>query len=177
MNKKHLMVQTSFIFLLFIIGVSALEPVPSWETTCLNSTHIRKSAVITAGTETLNLTQEIKCAYGCNEGHDVCWRWPGDAIPGEYLMMFEAVALLILFVGLYRIDSHMSNVKIFDVAISLLAVILFFVLALQANNVIDTTTGEGVRIIFVVWFNYGMGVFSLIPFFVAMFKFVYKGVT
>ena len=101
----------------------------------------------------------------------------GDAIPSEYFLFFEAIAAALLFLILYRIDINKDDVKIFDVVVPVIASFLFFSLALQGNNVIDAATGEAVRVLFAVIFDYAMGVFCLIPFFLTLFKFMHKQVT
>lgn len=165
------------LLLLLIPSINALEAVPDWETTCTNSTHIFKKADIYLNNILYDSNSTLRCPYGCDQKRDVCWKWPGDALPGEYYMLFEIVALGMLFLGLWRIDDNKEDVKTFDVVIPILSAILFFTLALQGNNVIDIATGESVIITMVVWFNYGMGAFSLMWFFVSLLKFVAKEVT
>ena len=176
MNTK-----TPFIFFIFFlsfaVNASALEAVPGWEPSCINGTHILKKADIYLNGTLYDFNQTITCPYGCDTGRDVCWKWPGEAIPGEYYLLFEAFVIVLLLIMIYRLDLNKDDIQIFDVVIPVLASGLFFAMALQGNNVIDSATGEAVRIIFVVWFNYGMGVFCLIPFFFALFKFIHKQVT
>ena len=82
-----------------------------------------------------------------------------------------------LFFVLFRIDINEEDVKVLDVVAPIFMLVLFSMLALQGNNVIDTTTGEAVQLIFVVWINYGMMVFALIPSFLNVFKFFHKQVS
>lgn len=165
-----------FLFLLLLvtpIGVSALEEVPGWDTGCHNSTHLNKTADIELNRTLYDFSQvPVRCPYGCDTGLGVCRKWPIGAIPSEYYMLFEVVALGMLFVGIFRLDTNERDVKIFDVVISLFAVILFSILALQGNSVINASTGEAMQIIMVVYFNMGIAMFSLIPFFWFLFKFV-----
>lgn len=159
-------------FLAFSVNAQALEAVPAWNTTCADSSVLDKSADIYLNDSLYRFNQSLPCPYGCDTGRGICRKWPHGAIPGEYYMLFEIVALAILFVGIFRLDIEERDVKIFDVVISLFAVILFSLLALQGNNVIDTSTGEAMQVVFVVYFNMGFALFSLIPFFWFLFKFI-----
>jgi hypothetical protein len=174
------MKRTILFFLIasfFVIPTAqALEPVPGWNSTCVDSTTLLKRADIYLNDTLYAFNQTISCNYGCDTGRDICNRWPGDAIPSEYYLLFEIMTLGMFFVVIYRLDVHVDKTRIFDVAIATLMMVMFFILALQGNNVIDATTGEAVQIHLVVWFNYGMGVFSLLPFFLAMFKYIHSEV-
>lgn len=164
-----------FLFLsllAFSINVDALEAVPGWNATCVDSSTLLKRADIYLNDTLYPFNQSLDCPYGCDTGRNICRKWPQGAIPGEYYMLFEIVALAILFVGIFRLDIEERDVKIFDVVISLFAVILFSLLALQGNNVIDASTGEAMQVVFVVYFNMGFALFSLIPFFWFLFKFI-----
>lgn len=164
-----------FIFLI-LPHVDALSPTPSWETSCANSTYIEKVAKYQYNGTFYNFTTTLKCNYGCDTERNICWQWPAYAIPGEYYFLFEVFGLVLLMFILYRLDVNQEEIRIFDVVIPVMLVMIFSVLALQGNNVIDMTTGEGVRIIFLVWFNFGLAVFSLIPFFFSLFKYIHSAV-
>jgi len=175
MCSKTLLVFSLF-FLSLPFAVSALEAVPGWTPACINSTHLLKSADIYFNNTLYEWNQTIACPYGCDTYRDVCWKWPGEAVPGEYYLLFEALLIGLLIIIIYRLDINEGDVRVFDVVMPLMAAILSYILALQGNNVIDTTTGEAMRVIMVVWFNYGMSVLCLIPFFLMLFKFIGKQV-
>jgi hypothetical protein len=171
--KWEMPVLLLIFFLVFSVSVGALAEVPGWDTECHNTTHLNKTADIDLNGTLYDFSQDtVRCPYGCDTGRNICRKWPEGAIPGEYYMLFEIIALAILFIGIYRLDINERDVKIFDVVISLFAVILFSILALQGNNVIDTSTGEAMQVILVVYLNMGFALFSLIPFFWFLFKFV-----
>jgi hypothetical protein len=156
-------------------SVSALEAVPGWESKCFNTTHIQKVANITDisdGSSILDAEMFVECNYGCDTQRNICHKWPGDAIPSEHFLLFQIVAFGLLFLVLFRIDTPTKEIKVFDLATSILVFILFATLGLQGYNVIDMSTGEAVPVNLVVAFDYGMSFFSLILFFFLLFKFV-----
>jgi hypothetical protein len=162
------------ISLLIVTSTGAMDAAPVAEFKCFNASHVQRVINITnsTGSDLLYAQSLIECNYGCDTMRDVCYKWPYGAIPGEYYLLLEIFALGALMVSLYRIDTTMSKTKVFDVVLPLFMFIIFSLLALQGNNVIDSQSGESVEIVFMVWLNYGLGVFSLIPFFFSVFKFM-----
>lgn len=161
-----------FLILLVPVGVSALEEVPGWQATCTNTTYLFKQANIYFNNTLYPFNQTVLCQYGCDTGRNICNRWLGNPMPGEYFMLFQIIALAMFFIILYRLDVNENDVRIFDVALATMAVFMFFLLALQGNSVIDMSTGEDIQIIFIVYINMGLGMLSLIPFFFMLFKYI-----
>ncbi len=175
MAMKILLVPVLFILLL-IPNTSALEAVPAWQSECLNNTHVLKVGDIldiNDGTSILSVNMTIQCNYGCNTERDICNKWPLGALPGEYFMLFEIVGLAMLFTIIFRLHEEVDDTRPFDVILSVMSFIVFLLLALQGNNVIDISTGEAVQITMAVWLNYGFSVLSLAFVFYNMFKFAH----
>ena len=169
--------KASILFLLIILlipSAAALNAVPAYTTTCLDSSILEKVANITDrqdGSKILDSVQNITCPYGCDQDRDICWKWPANALSGEYFILFEIIALITMFFAIWRTEITDKEVKVFDVFAPLIAMILFYLLALQGNNVIDLTTGEGIPMIMVVWFDFGLAGLMLAFFFFNVFKF------
>ncbi len=172
MNPK---ISVMVLFILLLIPVtSALDAVPAYSTTCINSSHIQKIANITDrqdGSKILDSSQDVACPYGCDQDRDICHKWPANALSGEYFIIFQIIALLLMFIVLWRIDLTSDEVKVFDVAVTVISMVLFTLLALQGNNVIDLSTGEGIPMIMVVWLDFGLSLLMLMLFFFNVFKF------
>jgi len=178
MNKMLLPIMAIFI-LIFSMQAGAISETPGWSTTCYNTTHLLKTANITDTTDgscILCAKQIVKCNYGCDTMKNICWKWPANAIPGEYFLLFEVLAVVLFGYSAFRIDSPSSDTGLFEIITSVLAMILFLTLSLQGNNVIDTTTGEGVSIVMVVWINYALAGLSLIFTFLNVFKNLHREV-
>lgn len=159
---------------LLISSVSGMEASPATEVKCYNATYLQQVINYTdsAGESAAYLTSLIECNYGCDQSRDVCYRWPYGALPSEYYMMLEVFALAALLITMYRLDTDAGSVRMFDVVLPLFMFIMFMLLALQGNNVIDSQSGDSGELVFLVWLNYGLGVFSLVPFFFSVFKFI-----
>lgn len=177
MQKKILLVLLAVLMFFIFAGLTdALEPIPDWNSNCINSTHLFKTFDLSFNNTVYGFNQTVICQFGCDTSKNICWKWPENAMPGEYYMLFQITAIMMLIVMLYRIDIRKEEIKIFDLILPIISMILFFSLALQGGNVIDMSTGEAVQLIFVIWFDYGMGTFSLIPFFMSLFKYIYSEV-
>lgn len=177
-NMKKISTTIVVLFFLSFLPVStALEAIPGWQATCANSTHIYKEARIYFNDTLYEFNQTIQCQYGCDTDRDICWKWPGNALPSEYFLLFQVVVLGIFFVVVFRLDTNTEDIKIFDVVLPVLLVTLFFSLSLQGNNIIDMATGEAVQVIFVVWLDFGLGIISLLFFFLNLFKFAKEEVS
>jgi hypothetical protein len=164
----------SLFIIAFIPSVSSLDEVATWDTSCFNTTHQLKSGLIlddNAGGFILSSNQTVHCPYDCDQALGICNKWPGDAISGEYFMLFEIIAVIVMFLTIFRLDTEPKDIMIMDVFLPLLGFILFAVLAIQGNNVIDMSTGEAIPIIMVVYFNTGVGFVMLMAFFFDIFKF------
>ena len=173
-NMGLKMVIPIIFILLFIPSALALNAVPAYNTSCIDSIHIQKIANITDrqdSSKILDSVQTVACPYGCDQNRNICWKWPANALSGEYFIIFELIAVFLMFFSLWRLDVTEKDIKIFDIVIPIFAFILFTLLALQGNNVIDLTTGEGIPMTMVVWLNYGLGLLMLIFFFFSLFKF------
>lgn len=168
-------------FLLLVSVSSALTPVPGWETQCLNTTHIFKSASIqyNDGTTSFNnnFNQTLQCPFGCDTRKDVCHKWPGDAIPSEYYFLFLVFALLMFSFMVFRLGVKQKEIQPYDLIFSLIALGMFIILALQGNNVIDASTGEAVQITMVVWYCFGFAGLSVAVFFFNLYKLMDKGLS
>ena len=166
---------TLAVLLLSIASAGAMPTVPDYTTACYNSTDVVKSARILNTSDSACIicsTQITKCTYGCNSNIGICNQWPGQPMPMEYMIIFEVSGLAIFFLILFRADVTAKEVSIADIGINLMAIWLLFSLALQANNVIEFTTGEAVQIVMMVWINYGLAILSVVFFFFNMWKFV-----
>ena len=169
--------KASILFLLIILlipSVAALNAVPAYTSTCIDSSILEKVANITDrqdGTKILDSVQNVTCPYGCDQDRDICWKWPANALSGEYFILFEMIALITMFFAIWRTEATPNDVKVFDVFAPLIAMILFSLLALQGNNVIDLTTGEGIPMVMIVWLDYGLALLMLLFFFFNIFKF------
>jgi hypothetical protein len=155
-------------------GVSASQEVPAWETSCINSTHLLKTISLmnaTDGSYLIDANSTVMCSYGCDTRRNVCMRWPGDSIPGEYYMLFEGTALGLFLFMIYRFDTSKGDMRTYDVLIPVMAIMLFLILSLQGNSVIDMSTGEWVPVTMVVYFDYGFALLSIALFFYNMFKY------
>ena len=165
------------LFVLCLLpSASALEPVPGWNSTCVDSNTLLKRADIYLNDTLYAFNQSITCNYGCDTQRDVCWKWPGQAIPGEYYLTFIIFALVLLVMSLLRLDTKKNDIKPSDLAFALIAMGLFFILALQGNNVIDMSTGEAVQIPMLVQYCFGFGGLSIVIFVFNFFKFLGKEV-
>ena len=162
-------------FLLFPL-TSALDAVPGWQATCVDETTLLKIADVRFNNTLYNFNQTVDCQYGCDEGRDICHKWPSDALPGEYFLTLEIFVLGLFLLIIFRLDENEEDIKIFDIILPMFCFILFVLLALQGNNVIDMSTGEAVRLVLVVYLDYGLGTLCLVPFFFNIFKFVKQGV-
>jgi len=175
---KYGILTVLIVFSMFsFTGVNALPAVPGWESYCSNSTDLLKVAHIYFNNSLYDFNQSVACPYGCDTGRDICRKWPGDALPGEYFILFEIVAMGLLMLTLYRIDIHEGETRAFDVIFPLVGFIFFVVLALQGNNVIDMSTGEAVPITMLVWYNFGFSTICLAAFFFSVFKFIRNAVS
>jgi hypothetical protein len=171
--KKVLLV----LLLALLPTVSALEPVIGCETSCHNLTHINNTCDWLFNGTLYPFNQgPMHCPYGCDSNLGLCNRWPGNTLPGEYLLFFEIVGIGLLIFGIYRLDVGDDDIHAYDVILPLLMFIIFVTLSLQANNVIDTTTGEAVQVIYITWLNFGLSTITLILFFLNMFKYIKAGV-
>lgn len=165
------------LFLAAIPTAMSLDNTPGASYYCINSSYLMEKIgwVDSSGACVNCLDQPLKCNYGCDQGRNVCNKWPYGALPAEHFIIIELVTLGLLMFIIYRLDVGEDDVKIFDVVAPLIALIMFLMLALQGNNVIDSTSGEDIQLVFFVWLDYGLAMFMLIPFFFSVFKFT-KGV-
>lgn len=158
-----------------IPGAQALDEFPGESGACINTTHLRQNIEWkndSGGDCIICASNVVSCPYGCDLVKQSCNKWPGNAMPGEYFLLFEAIALgLVLFI-LYRMDVPQGSIRAFDVFLPVLTIILLSSLSLQGNNVIDMTSGEAMQLTMVVWFDYGFMVILLIPFFLNLFKYI-----
>jgi hypothetical protein len=175
-TMRNVILGTVFMVLLLLPITSALEAIPSWSPSCFNSTHIylvnELNVTNSTGTEEYTFESIRLCPYGCDSERSVCWKWPGNAIPGEYYFLFVVFGLILLGVGLFRLGVKPEDMQPFDLVLSLLAAGLFGILALQGNNVIDMSTGEAVQVIMLVWYSFGFAGISLGVFVFNVFKFL-----
>ena len=158
---------------LVIPSCAALDPIPGIETNCTNSTHLTEIINWRNGTGsvTISMLSYARCKFGCDQSRDICYKYPYGALPGEYYLVMEIMALLLLMIVLYRLDVSADDTKLFDVVSPVICVILFATLALQGNNVISSG-GDDMNLIMFVWLDYGLAMFSLVPFFFSLFKFI-----
>lgn len=163
-------------FLLLLPFASALEPIPNWQSSCFNATTLIKEADIYYNNTIYEFNQTVACPYGCDTYRNVCWKWPGQAIPGEYYMLFTVFGLVLLGAGIFRLDIKPKEIMPADLVFALMCMGLFFVLALQGNNVIDMTTGEAVQIPMLVWYSYGFAGLSVAIFIFNLFKLISREV-
>lgn len=165
------------LFVLCLLPTAqALEPVPGWNSTCVDSSTLLKRADIYLNDTLYAFNQTISCNYGCDTQRDVCWKWPGQAIPGEYYLTFIVFGMVLLAMNLFRLNINKKDIQPSDLAFGLIAMGLFFILALQGNNVIDMSTGEAVQIPMLVQYCFGFGGLSIAIFVFNFFKFLQKEV-
>ncbi len=173
---------TALIVLLFLALIpyaAALDPVPAWDTSCVNESYIQKTAMIqnrTGGDFLLDAGYAIPCTYGCNTNIGICHMWPENAIPSEYYMIMFIFGIAILSLSIFRLGVKSKEISPADIIFSLLASGLFFILSLQGNNVIDPATGEAVQIIMVVWYCIGFAWLSVAIMVFNLFKFLQREV-
>ena len=175
LNMKIILGFLFVALFLFITPANALEAIPEWQTSCINNTHLLKESNTILSGVAYPSNQTVNCPYGCDTARNICRKWPGDALPGEYYMLFQILAFSIFLIMLFRIDVGDNDVQIFDVIIPIFAAILFFSLAIQGINVIDISTGEAVVLVFPIYLDYGIGSLCIVFFFFNLFKFI-KGV-
>lgn len=148
------------VFLLLLTPVAFAQ---DWEATCIGNVLVENTTITVDG-DVIPIIQNTTCSYGCDTGRRECIGYggtPGQAMPGSLFIVFELLAIALLFVSFFPVDAAIKMIC------GLVSAVIFLPLGLLSLNVIFE--GVVMQIDWLGWLNFAFGFLGIIMFFAGMF--------